>query len=286
MTSPVYERDTSAFPFSVGTSLALESLFEGSTASIDPDRQIPQQVIITDYNELWINVGTLFRNLFTAIPRDRVESAVSRDCVDALATEMSQILDLVKEQSLEKTRVVYYICSYKGLEKEFKGATRRIPNTTKQKFYQKLYDETLDRLLKRVKETHELNIREFDTVLRPDERIKALIITHFAVDLLAEKRFRKLDLLESHTGVLKQYNTWYTKYFAGKDLMMIPFNGSLIKIFGDNELIVPYHFKVRRLIEEIAKQNKWNYSTSSAKVYADISKIKDHFARNEILKLM
>jgi hypothetical protein len=125
MTSPVYERDVSAFPFSVGTSLGLESLFDGPNESIDPDRQIPQQVNITDYNELWINCATLFRNMYTAIPRDRLSEVVSRDCVDVLATEMSQILELVNEQSQGKTRVIYYICSYKGLEKEFKGALRR-----------------------------------------------------------------------------------------------------------------------------------------------------------------
>ena len=286
MSSPVYERETSAFPFSTGTSLSFESLFESTNASIDPNRQIPQHVNITDYNELWINVGTLFRNMFTAIPRDRAESTVSRDCVDVLIMEMIQILELVNEQSGNKTKVIYYICSYRGLEKEFKGITRRTPNTSKQKFYQNLLEETLDKILKRIKESNEIDIKYFDTFIRPIERCKALIITHYAVDLLSIKRFRVLDLLESHTGVLKKFNTWYTKYFSGKNLMMIPFNESLIKIFGDTELIVPYHFKVRRLIEEVAIQNKWNYATSPAKVYGDLSKIKDHFARNEILKLL
>ena len=286
MTSPVYERDVSAFPFSVGSSLALESLFEGKNESIDPDRQIPQKVNITDYNELWINCATLFRNLYTAIPRDRVQDTVSRDCVDALADEMSQIHELVNEESQGKTRVIYYICSYRGLEQEFKGAVRRTPNTDKQKFYQKLMDETLNRLVRRVKETQELLIREFNVTFYPDERIKALIITHYAVDLLSAKRFRSLDLLESHTGVLKKFNTWYTKYYNGKELMMIPFNEYLIKFFGDNDLIVPFHFKVRRVIQEVAEQHKWNYATSMSKVRADIGTIKDHFARKEILKML
>ena len=286
MTSPVYERDVSAFPFSVGSSLAFESLFEGKNESIDPDRQIPQKVNINDYNELWINCATLFRNMYTAIPRDRLYEVVSRDCVDVLATEMSQILELVNEQSQGKTRVIYYICSYKGLEKEFKGALRRIPNTDKQKFYQNLLDETLNKLLRRVRETRELDIKEFDVIIFPDERIKALVMTHYAVDLLSAKRFRSLDLLESHTGVLKKFNTWYTKYFNGKELMMIPFNEHLIKFFGDNDLIVPFHFKVRRVIQEVAERNKWNYATTMPKVRADLSTIKDHFARNEILKLL
>lgn len=286
MTSPVYERTVSAFPFSTGTSLAFESLFEGKNESIDPERQIPQKVNITDYNELWINVGCLFRNLYTAIPRDRVQDTVSRDCVDALVDEMTQIRELVNEQSQGKTRVIYYICSYKGLEKEFKGALRRIPNTDKQKFYQNLLDETLNKLVRRVKETHELDIKEFDVIIFPDERIKALVITHYAVDLLSAKRFRSMDLLESHTGVLKKFNTWYTKYFNGKELMMIPFNEHLIKFFGDNDLIVPFHFKVRRVIQEVAERNKWNYATSMPKVRSDLSTIKDHFARNEILKML
>ena len=286
MPSPVYERTVSAFPFSTGTSLAFESLFVGSGASIDPNRQIPQAVNITDYNELWINVSTLFRNLFTAIPRDRVESAAPGDCVDALVTEMTQITELVNEESLQKTKVVYYICSYRGLERELKGILRRVPTTQKQKFYHQLHEESLKKLRERNQTSHELEIKEFDVFLKPQERVKALIITHYAVDLLSEQRFRKLDLLESHTGVLKHRNTWYTKYFSGKNLMMIPFNASLIKIFGDNELIIPYHFKVRHVVETIADQNHWNYATSDAKIYADLSKIKDHYARNELLKLM
>lgn len=285
-TSPVYERTVSAFPFSTGTSLALESLFSGPNEPIDPERKIPQHVDIKDYNELWINVGCLFRNLYTAIPRDRVQDTVSRDCVDALVDEMTQIRELVNEQSQGKTRVIYYICSYKGLEKEFKGATRRIPNTDKQKFYQNLLDETLNKLVRRVKETRELDIKEFDVNIFPDERVKALVITHYAVDLLSAKRFRSMDLLESHTGVLKKFNTWYTKYFNGKELMMIPFNEHLIKFFGDNDLIVPFHFKVRRVIQEVAERNKWNYATSMSKVRSDIGTIKDHFARNEILKML
>lgn len=286
MVSPVYERAVSAFPFSVGTSLGLESLFDGPNEPIDPDRKIPQKVEITDYSELWINISTLFRNLFTAIPRDRISDTRPRDCRDALLMEMLQIQELIKEQSGDKTKVVYYYCTYAGLDRELKGITRRKANTSKQKFYEDTHNETIKLLLRQLKETNSLHVREFDTFLRPRERTKALFITHYSVDLLNKDRFRVMDLLESHTGVLKHYNTWYTKYYNGRDLNMLPFNSFLLKVFGDNELISPYHFKVRRLILEVAMDHKWNYSTTMIKIHNDISKIKDHFARIELIKLM
>lgn len=284
--SPVYERTTSAFPLSVGTSLSLESLFDGPNEPIDPDRQIPQKVDINDYNEFWINIASLFRNMFNAIPRDRVQDTAPGDCVDVLLMEMMQIYELVNEESQGKTKVVYYYCSYKGLERELPGIMIRTPNTDKQKFYHNLQIKTLEGLMKRVRQTKETDVKEFDVNIYPDQRIKALMLTHHTVDLLSSRNFKSLDLLESHTGVLKHYNTWYTKYFNGKELMMIPFNKYLIKIFGDNDMIVPYHFKVRRVIQTVAVENKWNYSTSMAKVRSDISTIKDHYARNEILKLL
>lgn len=286
MTSPVYERTVSAFPFSVGTSLAFESLFEGTGSPIDPDRQIPQKVDINDYSELWINCSTLFRNIYSAIPSDRVSDTVARDCLEVLTMEMQQIRELVNEESQGKTKVVYYICTYKGLDRDLKGIVRREPTTAKQMFYAKLHNDTLKLLTDSDKDTKEFWIEHFDVRLHPKERLKALIITHYAVDLLSYKSFRSLDLLESHTGVLKSFNTWYTKYFNGRELMMIPFNEYLIKIFGDNDLIVPLHFKVRRLIRDLAIANKWNYSTNILKVRNDVSTIKDHYARNELLKLL
>ena len=285
MSSAVYERAISAFPISVGTSLALESLFQGPMTPIDPERKIPQHVEITDNQEFWINASTLFRNLFTAIPRDHLYQVTPRDCSEAMLIEMQQIDELVRSESLNKTKVVYYYCSYKSIEKELKGITARKANTDKQKKYEKIKEETLKLVLSNIG-NYGLEIEKFDTFIRPRMVCKALIMTHYTVDLLTRLRFKSLDLLESHTGVLKKYPLWYTKYFNGRDLNMLPFNEFLLKIFGDNELIHPYHFKVRDVIKQVAIDFKWNYATSMSKIHSDISKIKDHFVRNELIKLM
>lgn len=73
MWNAIDARTVSAFPLSVGTSLALESVFNGVQEPIDPNRVIPQKVEINNYDAFWINVGTLFRNLYNALNKDSIK---------------------------------------------------------------------------------------------------------------------------------------------------------------------------------------------------------------------
>lgn len=280
--SPVYERTLSAFPISVGTSLALESVFEGSQEPIDPNRIIPNKVDINDYKEIWINLKTIFRNFYNAIPRTDVMKVGSRDSVEGIQNELLIINEVVNLQSNGNIKLIYYYPTYENLEKELKGVIRRPVNTPKQKHFHLLEEQTLNRIIK----LKDFNILEYDTILKTELGNRILILTHIPVDLLSYRRFKRMDLLESHTGILKHYDKWYTKYYNGKDLSPLPFNGFLLKIFGDDTLIQPYHFKIRRLILEVAQQHKWTYITTMEKIYRDLQTIKDHFARNEIIKLI
>ena len=64
----LYTRTISAFPISVGTSLALESLFAPRLETIDPERKF-ERVDVTKYSEVWINLSTLFRNIVGAVEK-------------------------------------------------------------------------------------------------------------------------------------------------------------------------------------------------------------------------
>jgi hypothetical protein len=48
-------RTISAFPLSISTSLALESIFTPKLPPYDPNRIIPEHINLIDYQEIWIN---------------------------------------------------------------------------------------------------------------------------------------------------------------------------------------------------------------------------------------
>ncbi len=145
--SVLAERTVSAFPLSIGTSLAFESLFDGRQAPYDNERELPSRINIDDYKIFLINVGTLIRNII------------------------------------------------------------------------------------------------------------------------------KLDLLESHTGVLKTRKEFNTKYYDYKKLELenMPFQRKLLAIFGDHVLFKPYPLKIRQVFIDVARKSKWTPITSEYKVDNDIN---------------
>jgi len=273
----IASRAVSAFAVSIGTSLSLESISNSGGTPYDPERQIPQHVNIRDYKEFWINIGTLFRNLHGAIPRTDIERVRARDCADALLQEMSIIESVIRSDSYSLTKTVFYICNYSRLGIQYPHANIRGVQTEKQLAYNALYKKTVQFIIDMFhSETSEIKI--FDSELQPTSKIDALILTHAPHDLLSEKKFKSLDLLESHTGVLKSKNLWYTKYYNGKDLPMLPFNRTLLQVFGDNDLFHPMNITLRREIIELSKQKKWTFATTHDKVKADIKTLKNPYA--------
>ena len=103
-------------------------------------------------------------------------------------------------------------------------------------------------------------------------------MTHQAHDLLSYSKFKRLDLLESHTGKLKKKNLWYTKYNNGSELGMMPFDRVLIQIFGDSDLFHPMTLQLRNEIIALAKAKHWTFATTKDKINADIRTLKNQYA--------
>ena len=99
-----------------------------------------------------------------------------------------------------------------------------------------------------------------------------MILTHYPADLLPYKDFKKLDLLESHTGKLKTYINWYSKYYpiSGKDMSILPFTKKLLFIFGDKYQIAPTPIKLRTSIYEVASNSNWSPLTTEKKINLDL----------------
>lgn len=109
-------RTVSAYPLSIGTSLFLESLSDGPDPTYDPLRVVPKKTDITKYDELWINLYTLFRNILGAIDKDGFNKVTPLAIKEVLEFEVDLIKNLISSVSYGKTKAIFYASDYAGLE--------------------------------------------------------------------------------------------------------------------------------------------------------------------------
>jgi hypothetical protein len=267
--SDIHSRTISAFPLSIGTSLAFESLFEPRLDPYDPTRQIPEKVDINSYSEIYINVSTMFRNIVGAISKSAFEKTSPQEFKDVIEFEIDIINNLLSNEGRGTCIPVYYLTDHDRLAKRIslKGIKFRTPNTDSQKYYNQVFEDTVKLLFK-----FSDSYVQTDEDIKPKARTKSLIMTHIPYDLLSYKNFLTLDLLESHTGKLKHKFEWNTKYspLGTNDLSILPFTRKLLLIFGDKILIHPSDYKLRKLIYDAAVARQWTPLTTDAKINQDI----------------
>ena len=113
----ISKRDTGPnLPVSIGTAFAVEVL-GGHAEGRDPE---PESKILPD--ELWINMRTLFRNLFNAIDKKLKSGVVASDFVSTLDDEMRLIKEYARDATADKVKVVFYACHYKNINRMFPKA--------------------------------------------------------------------------------------------------------------------------------------------------------------------
>ena len=261
----VSARSISSFPLSVSTGLALETLFDSQLSPLDPTREIPKREPISRYNNLYINVATLFRNMIGALPSgSNITQVTVNELVMALQGEMEVIRSLLATEGGGVCKPVFYACTYKHAYTHVphKAIQLRLDNTDKQKFYTKVLEGVIHKLSKA-----EPEMQMFDSEIKPTGFETALMISHVALDLLSHRHFNKLTLLESHTGIIKNRSKWYTKYYHADDGMSnIPFIRTLLYIFGDNTIYRPMSPKLKEEIKRIALEHRWTALTTKALV--------------------
>ena len=260
------ERSISALPVSIGTSLAFETILTGQLPPYDPSRVYNKQDI-HKYTQVWINIQTLFRNLMGALPPQLKSMAQAHDLAEVLQQEIDILSSSIKEESQSTVEICYYYPTYEKLIKDILLARQvqfRTPNTVNQKLYHELMLSTYQRL----KKISNVDIMEVKKLVEPPSMTKGLIFTHCPYDLLSYKDFQKLDLLESHTGLVKSRSHWYSKYYpvGEMDMSVLPFIKPLLMIFGDHTLIKPMTYGYRKTILDIAHQRNWTPLTTESKV--------------------
>lgn len=261
---PLASRAMSSFALSIGTALALESLFKGPLPVYDPARVIPQHIEIKDYEQIWINLSTLVRNIYSSVPTADQMLLMGVDMFLTLESEVEIIRSLINDGSLGKTKVVFYVTDDSRLAAKHSHAQMRKDVTDKQRAYTHLKTVVLDEFLRRHRNIPGLMV--FHERLLPAQKTTALVLTHDAYDLLSWPMFEQLHLLESHTGILKKRTQWYTKYHNGKELMRIPFNSCFMQVFGDSLHFHPWALQDRKEIKDLADRREWTALTTKERL--------------------
>lgn len=277
----LFTRTVSAFPVSIGTSLSLESIFTGPNPTYDSTRKPPPRINLSNYDSIYINVELLIRNISASVDRIRYLDSPANHVLEILLTEMDIINSVFQQEGNNICKVVYYICSYRDLKLQKLGKVDlRESNTV----ISKSYDLKADTVLKKLNKKTDV-ILNLDSEIKGDRRSSALIMTHYPVDLLSSKNFRRMDLLESNTGLLKPKELWNSKYYplSQNSMNHLPFCKELLFIFGDRNLISPQSIKTRQRVYDISIKNKWTIYTTVQKIHQSYRDANLHPADLQIL---
>ena len=266
-------RTTSSFGISIGTSLALETIFGVDKDTYDNER-VFNRITINDYKFYYINVLTLIRNIYTSIASidltKLLDSSHKEIIENTLYGEIEMIDSLFRSVKCE---VVFFLPNYGKVSN--KVFLRSNKSMTKK---DTIHVNSISMLSSISKELTKLNLNILEGTHKLDSsQDKILITTHIAVDLLNYKNVRQLFLLESHTGIVKRYSEFNSKYLKSKvlDTNRLPFTEILLRLLGDNLILETPLVKFNSNISTISELHKWNPLTSRTKVITNLKGDKD-----------
>jgi hypothetical protein len=252
---------------SIGTALAIEAYVK------EKKTQTPF---------LLVNVRTVLRNLMESVEKDVLLRVKAEDLATVLLDELAFIHRELPPLTGQVTQVQFYYPTYSDLQRILPYAELREITTPAQKFQVALEQHVFAHLQRQKTEPWERVATR-----HPGLKQATTILTHSPCDLLAKPYFPQLQLLESHTGAIKGYTLWHTKYTNGKELDCIPFGRFGLQIFGDNNTLLKQKpFKVKQLVLGMAKADHWTSMSSDDRIRASINKHKDPVERMMLLKVL
>lgn len=258
-------RIISSFPLSIGTGLALESVFEPTIERYDDTRE-HDKVIINDYKYHIFSIYTLARNIVAATGiKDKMSVITNKLFFKTLKEEIEILISLYS--NTECIPVIYFP-DYSEISKKY--------NRNKDFKTTSVYEELI--IIFNAVKPNIKSLKEIITVITEKDinvsNEKMLITTSMASDLIMYKKIKHLYLLESHTGNLVGKENWWKKYHnIGKRPMdVFPFIEELLYVLGDNTVVRPVSTSFRIQLHEFALANKWTHLTTRDKVMFDIKK--------------
>lgn len=271
-------REKGQLPLSIATSLAIESAL-GIMESDDPKYKKPSTPPILEYDVLWINLRTLFRNLFTSMERVEADKVHRSRFAEALHVECLSIQATIQQATKGACGVIFYAATHRSIASFYRNGQAKEDTTPLQKAYtstEKEVIENLDRIHQATKDFHFVHV---DVSLHneyPNQHKRMLLMTHTPIDLVENKGFQEVTLLESHTGAIKKPSLWYTKLKGGDEMQRIPFDKATLQFFGDKgNMFVPYPKKYREVVLRCAEQNRWSQTTTRGRMLLTLELMRD-----------
>lgn len=262
-------RSTGYFPLSIGTSLAFEGILGLLESELAYEGYKGENDLV-HYPLFLINIHTLIRNLIHSMPNEDLVHVNETELFDHLQMEVESIISIVKEYS-PLTEVVFYTVNYKEVFKRIDSNRLRLARTDLQKLYESIHLT----LFKAYEKEPVVPLKDLEKRGEINRNQKCVLLTHHVIDLILFDNHQQKALLESHTGKVKSSSLWYTKYYNGKALPILPLNGFLLLIFGDSEDIHPMSKKVKEVLLDLAKRFKWTHLTTMEKIRFNIDYLRD-----------
>lgn len=259
----IADRTKGQSSLSVGTHLMLESVFKDKFELFDPEREFTH-IDTSKYTTYVINVYTILRNIVNAVQVKEKDEVLNHDEVKYVVLEEVNTLKSIYESN--NLNVLLWYPDYTEVIKNMTKGKDNVDLVT----YTKLH--MYSNVLKSIKEQLKVNCLVTNHKL-PYEDLKSekiLLYTHIATDLLNKL---KISLIESHTGVVKEKEEFYTRYHKlGKaDMSMFPFTETLLYYLGDYTISPITSLSTRRALVTLAINANWTYRTTDEKVRYDIS---------------
>lgn len=263
----VEERVTSG-DLSIGIGLMMESVLELRN-KVDDKREIPQKVDLKKYNIHAFNALTMLREAVTSMASNVVKPNSSEALKKMNTTEFiikykrKELINIVKDDM----NLIFNLYNGSGVIPLLYFPTYTLMYTRLNKGKEIKPTKKMDEInlyFELSKELYEKKTGLLCNTLKIDKPIKSdnklLITTSFPIDF----HLLSGDLLETHTGKLKDKHKLNTKFksIPNVDLSNIPFNQTTHRIFGDNTLIAPLPMPLRREVIEVSLKKKWNTHTS------------------------
>ena len=256
MNEKLQARSMSGFPVSIGTGMALETVFEPIQNVYDENRVAPDRIDLNTYNNYIFNVSTILRNITSSIPSGEIFLIPKKDILDTLLDEIAWMTEFFHAEGLT---INFYTNNYAFVKSTYeKEGILRKATTDKQMAMDNIFKYCLDYISKQDE------VNQFSNAVSYNREDQALIFTHVPWDLLSYGKIIKLDLLESHTGLIKSRKLWNTKYhpIPEHDMSFLPFMEKLLTTFGDHVMFKPSPMKERIELWSAMKRKNVNPLTS------------------------
>lgn len=261
------------YKISIASSLALEYI-----TGIHEER--PMKVPpIKRYNQVAINIATLARNFIGSLDPVNKLYLTADHAKPALYAEINTFKNVLEDH---KASLILYHVDYSSLGKEFPHAIIKEPRTPAQKL-----EATLIKDLCIAMNKFDFTVNQLKSYKETALKNTDLIMTHYPVDLIPNNKLLGADLLESHTGLIKDRYQWSSKLGLGDYKDLIPFSKLAITVFGDRAtqfLSGPARYK--NPVIEIAKQYGWNSKTTDSRMRSSLERLPDRAMAKTLIDML